>query len=397
MNRSVLPALAALSLCGAIAQTPPPTQPPQIQPTNSSPNNKQSPTKTQPPAANYVLVGNYYYERGNYEQAYVAFKAAHELENMHSEALLGLIRSETRLRLYDAAIAHGKQLILQDPHNLSGFIALSQAYSYYFTNSADRQKVSDMPIQALNILAEAENILNSQTTKISPEELNILKSKIFNERGNIYRIKGDNASAIQSLQKAAEANPENSLILFNLGDMYERINDHKKALEYLQKAVLLDPADSYSRAYYAKVLANSGQTQAAMIEATQAARLSPENAYAVGQYGLLLYASKDIVNARKHLTKAIALEPLKFPEFYYTLGRLDLDVNDLKSARAHFTKAVALTSKQPEYAYYLGLSYEKSNLAAPKDIAKAKSNYELALRLDPQYTLPAQGLERLNR
>jgi tetratricopeptide (TPR) repeat protein len=159
--------------------------------------------------------------------------------------------------------------------------------------------------------------------------------------------------------------------------------------------VINEPGDAYNRAYYAKLLALSGNTVAAKPEAAQAARLAPGNAYAVGQYGVVSYLSKDAATARTQLAQAVRLEPLRYPEFYYYLGRLDLDGGDLRTARENLTRAAALGSTTAEYAYYLGLSYERGAGALAPDRLKARENYERALKLSPNYALAREGLTRV--
>lgn len=101
------------------------------------------------------------------------------------------------------------------------------------------------------------------------------------------------------------------------------------------------------------------------------------------------------MTARAQLNQAVSLDALRYPEFYFYLGRLDLDASDLKSARENLTKAAALGSNTPEFAYYLGLSYERgAGLIAPDKI-KARENYERALKLNPNYQAAKDGLARL--
>lgn len=348
-------------------------------------------TASRPPAANYVIVGNVFYDQGKYDQAYVAFRAANEIDPLNTAALLGLGRSQVRLRLYEPAIATLRSLIKADPKNLSGYIALSQAYQQQYISSSDRKSVAGNLDTALLTLQDAEQLVASQ----SEAEKALNSSKILNERGNIYRLKGDATKAIDSLKQASALNPNNSLILFNLGDMYFATGDVAQAISYLQQAVIIDPRDAYNRAYYAKLLALSGNISAARSEASQAARLSPNTAYAVGQDGVVSYLAKDPASARTQLNRAVELDPLRYPEFYYYLGRLDLDVNDLKSARENLTKAVALGSNSAEYSYYLGLSYERGTALFPADRAKARENYQRALTLAPKYQAAQDALKRV--
>lgn len=391
MNRRTLGLLLAATLAGAAAQT----QTPPAAPATAQPAAPAVPTTPPPavprPAANYVALGNFYYGDGKFDQAYVAFRAAAEIDGKNSDALLGLGRSQVKLRLYAPAIETLRRLTAQDARNLSGHLALAQAYQQQFVGASDRASVTPNLAEALRVLTQAEAVAQA-----GPEEgrkLNL--SKVWNERGNVYRLQGDAARAVEAFRQASTLNPENGLILFNLGDIYYATGNLVAALSSLQQAVIADPRDAYNRAYYAKLLALSGNTAAAKPEAAQAARLAPGNAYAVGQYGVVSYLSKDAATARTQLAQAVRLEPLRYPEFYYYLGRLDLDGGDLRAARENLTRAAALGSTTAEYAYYLGLSYERGAGAVAPDRLKARDNYERALKLSPNFALAREGLARV--
>ena len=390
MNRRILCLLAPLSFAAlsfAAAQTPP------VQPAVAAPVVPAKPAAPVRaiPAANYVALGVYYYDQGNYDSAYVAFRAASEQDTKNSEALLGLGRTQAKLRLYSASLDTLKRLVALDARNTSGYIALAQAYQAQYVGTSDRKTVAANLDEALKVLADAE----TTTRAAAGADLNINLSKVYNERGYVYRLKGDATSAIAAFKQASNLNPNNSVILYNLGDMYYATGDLNAAIDSLQQAVIADPRDAYSRAYYAKLLALSGNTTAARPEAAQAARLSPTNAYAVGQYGVVSYLAKDTAQAANQLQAAIKLDPLRYPEFYYYLGRLELDQGQLQAARGDLTKAAALASTSPEYVYYLGLSYERGQGALAPDRVKAMENYQKALTLNPDYKLAQDGLNRV--
>ncbi|WP_034383354.1 tetratricopeptide repeat protein [Deinococcus sp. YIM 77859] len=386
-RRSLGLLLAAALLSGAAAQTQP------AAPATAQPASKAAPpaARPTPPAANYVVLGNYYYTQGQFDLAYVAFRAAAEMEPRNADALLGLGRSQMRLRLYAPAIETLRRLVTQDPGNVSGYIALSQAYQQQFMGASDRSAVTGNLAEALRVLDAAERTVQDQA---GPEQ-RVNLSKVWNERGYVYKLQGDLNRALDAFRQASALNPDNAVILSNLGEMHYATGNLVAALDSLQKAVIADPRDPYSRAYYAKLLALSGNTTAAKPEAAQAARLAPTNAYAVGQYGVVSYLSKDPATARVQLAQAVKLDPLRYPEFYYYLGRLDLDAGDLKAARENLTRAAALGSTIPEYAYYLGLSYERGAGVIAPDRIKARENYERALKLNPNYALAREALNRV--
>ena len=353
-----------------------------------------SPTATSAlgPASSYLALGLTAYQAGRFDQAYVAFRAASESDPGNTEALLGLGRTQARLRLFGASLQTLQRLLQLDPGNLSGAVALAQTYTEQFAAATDRAGVAGNLAQALKVLQAAEPVAQATAR---PEERAAALAKVWNQRSVVYKLQGDYPAAITALQRAAKLEPDNSVILFNLGDLYFGMGNLASALDNLQQAVIADPNDAFNRAYYAKLLALSGNTGAARSEAAQAARLAPQNAYAVGQYGVVAYLAGDPATARGQLGAALKLDPLRYPEFYYYLGRLDLDGGQLAGARSDLTKAVALASNNAEYLYYLGLSYERAGLNASADRAKARDNYQRALRLSPGFKLAQEALVRV--
>ncbi|WP_161882589.1 tetratricopeptide repeat protein [Deinococcus alpinitundrae] len=389
-TRSGAALLLALTLGWSAAQTAAPAPLPATPPA-APVTTPVAPAKPRPPATNYVALGVLYYDQGDFSNAYLSFRAAAEADPMNSEALLGLGRTQSRLRLYVPALDTLKKLVAQDPRNVSGYLALAQAYQAQYVGTSDRSTIPGTLDAALKVLDAAE----VATRGGDSDKLDLNLSKIYNERGSLYRLQQQTTKAIDAFKQANTLNPDNGVILYNIGDMYYASGNIPEALNNLQLAVVADPSDPFNRAYYAKLLALSGNFSAAKSEAAQAARFAPKNPYAVGQYGVVSYLAKDAKTARTQLVASIQLDPLRYPEFYYYMGRLELDQGNLKEARSNLTKSVALASTNPEYLYYLGLSYERSSGSASPDRLRALDSYTRAAKLAPGYQLALDGLKRL--
>jgi len=360
--------LAALALTAtAVAQTGTTTTTPTA-PASTAP---------RPAASSYIALGNAYYAKGQFDSAYVAFRAAVESDPRSSDALLGLGRAQTKLKLYSAAIETLKRLIQADSRNVSGYIALAQTYVSQYLGTSDRTAVRANLDEALRILTDAETI--------KPDA-----AGIWNQRSIVYRLKGDFQRATDTAKRAAELDPNDSVILYNLGDLYYATGNTPLAVETIQRAVVANPTDAYTRAYYGKLLMIAGKPEAAQLELAQAERLAPTNAYAVGQYGVYAYQMKDTVTARAKLSQAIKLDPLRYPEFYFYLGRIEFDAGQTKEARSSFTKAAALGSNNADYFYWLGRAQEASG-----DRLAARQAYQQAVTLNPNLKVAQDGLNRV--
>lgn len=336
-----------------------------------------APTKANASTASYVALGNLYYSKGQYESAYVAFRAASENDPRSTDALLGLGRAQTRLRLYDAAADTLRRLIGMDARNLSAYVALSQALVAQYVGATDRASVAANLDNALGVLDEAELVQRDSAV-------------IWNERSIVYKLKGDYARAIEMSRRASSIDPNDAVILYNLGDLYYATGNTPLAVETLQNAVIVNPTDAQTRAYYGKLLLLSGKPDMAKVELAQAERLAPDNAYVVGQYGVYGYLTKDNALARIKLSQALQLDPLRYPEFYYYLGRLQLDTTLVNEAKANLTKAAALASTNSEYFYWLGRAQEVGG-----DKGAARAAYSQALSLNPNMKLAQDGMNRV--
>ncbi|WP_027480757.1 tetratricopeptide repeat protein [Deinococcus pimensis] len=363
--------LAALSL-GSIgrAQTATP-------PTTPGAPTQSEPARPTPNCASYVALGNSYYAQGQYDSAYVAFRAATECDPKSGTALLGFGRTQVRLKLYAPAVDTLTKLVALDPQNVSNHIALAQAYTQQYVGTSDRAAVAGNLDLALKALDRAEGV--------DPQS-----AAIYNQRGTVYRLKGDNAQALEMLRRAAILNPEDAVVLYNLGDLYNALGQLPQAVSTLQRAVVAAPQDAVARAYYGKLLLLNGNPDAARVELAQAERIAPRNAYVVGQFGVFGYLTKDNLLARVKLEQAVKLEPLRYPEFYYYLGRVALDAGRAKDARGDLTRAASLASTNPEYFYWLGRAQEASG-----DKGAARQAYGEALRLSPNMKLAQDGLNRV--
>jgi tetratricopeptide (TPR) repeat protein len=80
--------------------------------------------------------------------------------------------------------------------------------------------------------------------KINPSE-----KFVYNLSGVIHRVLGDRFAAVNEYQMAAQLDPDDPVIIFNLGVAYFKTSQEDKSLEYFKRAKRLDPslteADKY--------------------------------------------------------------------------------------------------------------------------------------------------------
>jgi tetratricopeptide (TPR) repeat protein len=360
----------------ALAQKPPTTTPTasQKQPTN---------------AKQYLTLAKYYYYLAQYDSAYYAFRRVLDIEPKNTDALLGLGRTQNRLRLYPASVDTLKTLLQVEPKNPSVYIALAQTLKDQYSASDDRDIVKSNLDEALKILQSAEGLTPA------PSTTNL--AAIYNERALLYAAKDDNKKALEAAGKAATLLPENADVLANLGRLLYQTGDTKAALEALKKASATNPKDALTKAFYGKLLVLSGDQKTGILELSSALRQNPKNAYIIGQYGVARYLDPveatrkaNLDESKKFLETAVKADPLRYPEFYYYLGRISLDRNDCKTAKTHLAKSVALEPQLADYRYQFGRALDLCG-----DRSAARIQYQAAVKFDPALKEAKDALDKL--
>ena len=352
---------ASLLSSPVLAQTPAPAAP------------ATSAAAKPPTSKQYLTLGKYYYYVGQYDSAYYAFRKALDLDPKSNDSLLGLGRTQLRLRLYSASIESFKRLIQSDSRNTSAYIALAQAYKDQYSSSDDPATVKGNLDDALRVLKDAESL--------KPSDVNL--AAIYNQRALIYAAKKDLSKALEASAQAVRLAPDDDVVLSNQASLLYQDGKTAEALSTLARAVALSPRDAVNRAFLGKLMVQSGKGKEGLDELSRALRLNPKNAFVLGQYGIAKYTVKegrDVEAAKKSLEGALQGDSLRYPEFYFYLGRIYLDKNDAKNAKSNLAKAVALEPTQAEYRLFYGRA-----LAANGDRTDAQRQYNEALKLQPDY------------
>ncbi len=333
--------------------------------------------RAQPSVQNYVLLGNQYYDAGQYDAALIAFKRAVELDEKNVEALYGLARAQLRLRLFSPAVENLKAAISLDASYTPAYVALAQAYTDQYINARDREAARALLDQALLVLNDAE--------RINPEYY-----AIYNQRGLIYQYKGDPEKAAEAFEKALSINNEDPIVLYNLALTKLSLGQLDEALSLLKRAVAVAPQDAYVRARYGALLAVKGRLDDALFELEQAVRLDPTNALAWSYLGQVRFQRKEYEEALTALSRAVERDPSHYPEAYFYLGRVYMERGEYDEARYNLSKAVVLDPANAEYRYWLGHANEKLG-----DMEGAAAQYKKAIELRPDYPEAREGLARV--
>ncbi|MGD1845613.1 MAG: tetratricopeptide repeat protein [Salibacteraceae bacterium] len=189
----------------------------------------------------------------------------------------------------------------------------------------------------------------------------VLRIDVYNPtayywKGLNYKMIGDTATAVSSFQTAREQNNDFFQAYIQLGLLYGSVNDDQ-AIAYYDNAIRIQP-NSYD-AHYNKAI------------------YLQENNYpeqALGEYQIL-----------------IKIGGAKLPQIYHNIGYVNLIyLEDFPAAIEAFDQALALFPEYIEARHNRGLTHESMGNAEA-----AVKDYRMVLKMQPDYTKSALGLERL--
>ena len=215
--------------------------------------------------------------------------------------------------------------------------------------------------------------------------------QMINDSGLVLYYKGQYPQALQEFLKAAEVNPKNPEIFYNIGRTYYKLRSPKEAMSALQKAVELKPNYSVAKTILKKVEAELGQKDKSSVQTfsrNYKIQIPPEISYPYPDFteGFYAYYSGDQAGSLEKFER-----DLKKPEktvqvtmdqaiIYYHLRYFD-------DAIKYFQKAIETDPKNAAAYFNLGLSYEQTGRQD-----NAIESYQKAVRLNSKL---AEASERL--
>ncbi|MEP6947190.1 MAG: tetratricopeptide repeat protein, partial [Acidobacteriota bacterium] len=291
-------------------------------------------------------------------------------------------------------------------------------------------------------------------------ELNPADAEAHHKLGNLYRDQGDAEKALAAYSKAIQADPKQHITYLMRGQLYEKRNELDKAFADFNNAVLISPNVALYVFSRGKIYNKQGKFGLAEADFKRAVELDPHMTTEVSATLTLaaspkiamiepwkppvdlkakaseLYLSASNLSAAKKYNEAITdlSEAIRLnsalSSAYALRGQIYLERSLFDSAIADLSKAldnadgntqddfVALTDRG--FAYYKtrnytsaaadltlavtlsptnarGLYYRGLVHMAMKNKMKARSDFQAALKINPNYDEPKQELTKLQK
>lgn len=298
-----------------------------------------------------------------------------------------------------AGLAELNKKILNDPNNPDLY---HQRAQYYFKKSQDAEAA----------IADMGRAIKLDSTK-APYYLTL--SDLFfsvNQTGN----------AKQALEKAIEADPQNTEAMLKLAELYLYVKKYQESIDYINMALKVDQYNA--RGYFMKGMnyKEIGDTAKAVSSMETAVEQDPQYYAAYVQLGLLHAAKKNPL-AESYYNNALRVKPNSKEVIYnkgkfyqdmqnheaalatynqllqldpahkyahFNIGVIQLEQKAYEEALKHFDTAIQIDPQYKEAFYGRGVTYE-----AMGDVKRAASDYGMALQIDPQYTPAMNSLRGL--
>lgn len=153
--------------------------------------------------------------------------------------------------------------------------------------------------------------------------------------------RGDTATAIANLKRAAELNPQYSAVHNNLGAEYQKNGDVEAAIAEYDAAVRINPKLAAAQYNLGVMLLRQKRAPQAEPHLARAVELMPSSSAAEAKLGSALLEQGKLETAEQHLARAARLDPASFEAHAY-LAECLRKQGKSEPAFEEYQKAIAL-------------------------------------------------------
>ncbi|WP_173021547.1 lipopolysaccharide assembly protein LapB [Lewinella sp. W8] len=228
--------------------------------------------------------------------------------------------------------------------------------------------------------------------------------------------------ALRTLERAAALDPDLVETQLRLAETQLQLKQYEDAIGSLNEATRIDPRNPDAYLLLSQVFEETGDTARAIKAAEEATQIDPDMIDAYITLGQLLFA-KGLPRAEQYFDAAVAIDP---EDVYALHAKADYlrDIGKLPEAIETYRQASLADRQYVAGHFNAGLllmeldsaarAYEEFNLVIQNDpvhirgfffrgyasevlgdTAKARRDYETALRFAPDYELAQQGMARI--
>jgi tetratricopeptide (TPR) repeat protein len=235
-----------------------------------------------------------------YKDAEESFRRTYQLNPANPRGLMGLVETDMAQNKSEQALDMLRTEADKSPNNLDLRLAIG--------NIAVRSGKYDQAI------AEFNRVLNA-LDKNSRQ-----RGDLYLRLGETYRRKGDDAGAVQVLQKAREILPDNMMIISTLALTLDHSGRWSEARQMYEAALKLDPNNGIAMNNLAFLMAeHNGDLDDALTKGTKAKQLLPNTPEVADTLGWI-YLKKNLSDNAIEIFKDLVQRAPNQSTFRYHLG-----------------------------------------------------------------------------
>lgn len=263
-----------------------------------------------------------------YKDAADSFRRTYQLNPANSRGLMGLVETAMAQSKPDQALEMLRVEADKSPNNLDLRLAMG--------NIAVRAGKYDQA------LAEFNRVLNA-LDKNSRQ-----RGDLYLRLGETYRRKGDDAGAVNMLQKAREQLPDNITVLSTLALTLDHASRWNEARQVYDACLKLNPNDGIALNNVAFLMAeHNGDLDEALTKATKAKQLLPNTAEVSDTLGWI-YLKKSLSDNAIEIFKELVQKAPKQSTFRFHLGMAFNQKGDKPKAVQELTQALKYNPSREE-------------------------------------------------
>ena len=175
------------------------------------------------------------------------------------------------------------------------------------------------------------------------------QSDLWTRIGESYLRKGDIQQSINSLEKARQGQPNNTVLTTNLGMLYDAENKPDLARKYYEMSIKVDPNNPTALNNLAYLISQTnGDLDQALTYATRAKQRLPEHTEVNDTLGWI-YLKKNLTDQAIDTFRTLVVKAPQNPTYHYHYAMALLQKGDRESAKKECQSALTdKPSKQQE-------------------------------------------------
>lgn len=185
------------------------------------------------------------------------------------------------------------------------------------------------------------------------------KKKAYND-GNTFFRKGQYQEALDSYEKAIQADPKYTKAYFGKGNAYKKLRKFDEAIQAYNKAIELD--STYDMCLFAlgSLYEDDGKYPLAIKFYDKVVKVDPKYYKAYYQKGFAYNKLGENEKAIEALKKATEIKP-DYHEAFYLLGRINLSIARYDDAIKAFQEASTISKKYDYFVFLASANNQKGN------------------------------------